>query len=203
MPPRHYRDRTKKVNKYLINTDKNQSNCQNNITINTIQQHFFDTIDSIILYSDMNISIKEIKSLIAFISSKEELYVFLDKIENITESIVMNITEDVSVGIIQDRIAYVRSLLSSLPDNFDNYTDISFLILNILESIIKSFDLNTVHKNIMYIQQLMTIDMNEYDNIQDINFTIFSILTNIGDEESIFIIKERINYLQTLINKLS
>ena len=194
MPNRHYRKSVKR----LINRGFESKN-----EMNTIQQYFFDIIDYIILYSDMSISIKEIQSLIKIISSKEEVYILLDKIESIIESIIMNMNEDISVGIIHDRITYVRGLLSSLPDNLDNYTEISFLILNIIESITKSLDFNTVYSNIIYIQQLMTTDMEIYESIQLIQFTILSIITNIGDGESIFVINERINYLQTLINKLS
>jgi hypothetical protein len=194
MPNRHYR----KITKRLINRGFESKN-----EINTIQQYFFDVIDSIILYSDMNISIKEIQSLIKFISSKEEVYILLDKIESIIEGIIVNIHEDISVGIINERITYVRGLLSSLPDNFNNYAEISFLILNIIETITKSVDFNTVYSNIIYIEQLMSIDMDVYESIQLIHLTILSIITNIGDGESEFIINERISYLQTLINKLS
>ena len=197
MPPSHYRKPTKKL---IIRGSENNNGIK--LTISTIQQYFFDIIDSIILYSDMNVSIKEIKLLIALISSKEEVYALLDKIENMIESIIMNITEDVSVGIIQTRIAHVRSLLAGLPDNFDNYTDISYLILNIIESITGSIDFSTVYSNIIYIQELMTTDMNVFNSIQLIHFTILSIITNIGDGESNFIINERIKYLQTLIHKL-
>lgn len=194
MPNRHYR----KAVKRFINRGFESKN-----EINTIQQYFFDIIDYIILYSDMTISIKEIESLIKIISSKEEVYILLDKIESIIEDIIMNMNEDINVGIIHDRITYVRGLLSSLPDNLDNYTEISFLILNIIESITKNLDFNTVYSNIIYIQQLMTTDMEIYESIQLIQFTILSIITNIGDGESVFVINERINYLQTLINKLS
>lgn len=199
MPPRHYR---KNPIKRFIKDGVTQSS-DIKFTIYTIQQYFFDIIDSIILYSDMNNTIQQIKSLIEFISSKEEVYVFLDKIENIIESIITNITEDVSVSIINDRITYVRSLLSTLPDNYNNYTEFTVLILDIIESITGSIDFNKVYSNIIYIQELMTTDIDIYDSIQHIQFTILSIISNIGNGDSIFIINERINYLQTLINKLA
>jgi hypothetical protein len=186
MPPRHYRTRT---NKFLVK-DVLQTNCQDN---HVIEQYFLHAIESIALYSDMNMCINEIKSLITIISSKDEVYILLDKVETIIESIVKNIKENVSVGIILDRIAYVRGLLSTLPDN---YTDIAVLILNILESVTTSFDFNTIRKNIMYIQELIPTEMNEYENIHS---TILSILTNIEDGGSHFLINQRIEHLQTLI----
>jgi hypothetical protein len=168
----------------------------NNTNIDSIQQYLFDTVDSIILYSDMNKSIKEIKSLIEIISSTEEVYALLDKIENTIESIVMNISEDVSFCIIHQRIAYVRSLVSTLPADYNNYAEISLLILDLMESIKESIDFKTLYSNI---QKLISTDT---DNIQPIRCTILSIITGIGNGESNFIINERIKYLQTLINKL-
>lgn len=193
MPPRHYRNRTEKLNKYLIN---DVVEC-NNTNIDSIQQYLFDTVDSIILYSDMNKSIKEIKSLIEIISSTEEVYALLDKIENTIESIVMNISEDVSFCIIHQRIAYVRSLVSTLPTDYNNYAEISLLILDIMESMKESIDFKTIYSNI---QKLISTDT---DSIQPIRCTILSIITDIGNGESNFIINERIRYLQTLINKLA
>jgi hypothetical protein len=141
----------------------------------------------------MNASIKEIKSLIEIISSKEEVYVLLDKVETIIESIVKNVTDNVSIYIVRSRIAYVRELLITLPDN---YTDISFTILNIIESIVESFDLDIVHKNITYIKQFITTENDEYN----IHSAILSILTNIQDGASHYVVNERIEFLQRLIH---
>ena len=198
MPPRHYRNRTNKLNKFLIKEAVQSNN--NDVTIETIQQYLFETIDSIILYSDINNSIREIKLLINLISSTEEVFVLLDKIENTIESIVTNLGDDVSIGIIHLRISYVRTLLSTLPANYNNYSEISLLILDIIESITGCFDLNTVYRNVSYIEHLMKTND---DSIQDIHFTILSIITNIGNGESNFIINNRIEYLQTLIKKIS
>jgi hypothetical protein len=200
MPPRHYKKRKRNLKKFVIN-DILQSTPGNKLTITTIQQYFFDIIDSIILYSDINNSIKEIKSLINLISSTEEVFVLLDKIENTIESIVTNLGDGVSIGIIHQRITYVRTLLSTLPANYNNYSEITSLILDILDSVTGSIDFNTVYSNIIYIQQVVKSD--DDDSIQVIHNTILSIITNIGNGESNFIINERINYLQTLIKKLA
>lgn len=202
MPPRHYRNRTIKLNKFLIKEAvQTNNNNDDDVTVETIQQYLFETIDSIILYSDINNSIREIKLLIDLISSTEEVFVLLDKIENTIESIVTNLGDDVSIGIIHQRITYVRTLLSTLPANYNNYSEISLLILDIIESIAGCFDLNTVYRNVSYIEHLMKTD--DDDRIKDIHHTILSIITNIGNGVSNFIINERINYLQTLIKKLA
>lgn len=200
MPPRHYRKRKKNLKKFVIN-DTLQTTPRNKLTIATIQQYFFDIIDSIILYSDINNSIIEIKSLINLISSTEEVFVLLEKIENTIESIVTNLGDGVSIGIIHQRITYVRTLLSTLPANYNNYSEITSLILDILDSVSGSVDFNTVYSNIIYIQQVANTD--DDNSIQDIHYTILSIITNIGNGESNFIINSRIEHLQTLIKKIS
>jgi len=199
MPPRYYK-LSKTLNKYIKKNDDNE--CQNNenqLSINKIQEYFLNIIDSIILYSDMNTSITEIKSLLKIIQSKDEVYIMLDKIENIIESIVENINDNASVFIINTRIDYVRTLLSTLPNNC---TEITYLILNILESLSGTMDFNSVHAKIISIKEQINTDFNMYDNIQLINFNLLNIISNIENGESDFIINKRIEYVQTLINNL-
>jgi hypothetical protein len=199
MPPRYYK-LSKTLNKYIKKYDDNE--CQNNenqLSINKIQEYFLNIIDSIILYSDMNTSITEIKSLLKIIQSKDEVYIMLDKIENIIESIVENINDNASVFIINTRIDYVRTLLSTLPNNC---TEITYLILNILESLSGTMDFNSVHAKIISIKEQINTDFNMYDNIQLINFNLLNIISNIENGESDFIINKRIEYVQTLINNL-
>ena len=199
MPPRYYK-LSKTLNKYIKKNDDNE--CQNNenqLSINKIQEYFLNIIDSIILYSDMNTSITEIKSLLKIIQSKDEVYIMLDKIENIIESIVENINDNASVFIINTRIDYVRTLLSTLPNNC---TEITYLILNILESLSGTMDFNSVHAKIISIKEQINTDFNMYDNIQLINFNLLNIISNIENGESDFIINKRLEDVHRLINNL-
>jgi hypothetical protein len=220
MPSRHYRrhlinnNKTHNYihNKYLINhsinlqNDNNNNNDNNNKSLlHTIQQYFLDIIDAIILYSDMNIAIQQLHSLITLIKSKEDIYLLLDNIENTLLSIICNISDGVNVGIISDRIQYLRELLSKLPDDCTDYDYYGKYIFSIIDSITNSVDFNTVYSNIINIQSLIQNDLNQtlYNQLNLIQTTIISIICNISDGVNIGIISDRIQYLNTLINAIS
>ena len=221
MPSRHYRRRilnTKNTHSYIsikysvknnINNIISNTNNDKKSLLITVQQHFLDIIDTIIYfiepmiaYSYMNIAIQQINSLITIISSKEDIYKLLDTIENTVLSIIKNIADGESIGIIDERITYLRELLDVYPDTCDTYTYFGNLIYPIIESITNGIDFNIIINNITQIQSLFNTDVQLLNTIHIIQDTILSIIQNIANGESIGIINDRINYLSTLINTI-
>lgn len=209
MPSRHYRRHIRTNNsvttpKYIINNDISNilNNTQDTSLLNTIQQYFLNVIDTIISYSDMNIAIQHIHSLINIISSKEDIYLLLDTIENTVLSIICNISNSEPISIIHQRIQYLRELLTVYPDNCDTYTYFSNFIYPIIESITSGIDFTILINNITQIQSLFHNDTQLLHNIHLIQDTILSIIQNISNSEPIGIITERIQYLITLINTM-
>jgi cob(I)alamin adenosyltransferase len=208
MPSKHYRRRLinkyKTHTKYLLNHILS-CNIQNTSLLNNIQQYFLDIIDSIILYSDMNSAIKQIQSLITIISSKEDVFLLLDNIQNNILSIIQNISDGETIGIICQRINYIRELIYKLPNDCNNYEHFGELFIDIINTITTNINFNIVNANIIFIQSLLNtnLDLELYNNIQLIQTTLFSIITNITNGESLEIINTRVLYLKSIINNLN
>ena len=139
---------------------------------------------------------------VVFEGANTEIYKVLDIIEQNVLSIVQNISDGTPVNIIQNRITYLRKLISELPEGYEDYGDFGCMIHNIIDSITNGIDYTLVIANIEQIHTTLSADVKILDDFDELKNILFSIITNIKDGTPINIIQNRIKYLMNQITKI-
>jgi hypothetical protein len=209
MPSSSYRRRlrTTAVVQFSYNntyTFTNTSNgiCTKNSEKINIQNYFYKILDNIILYNDFTSNVHTIQTIISKTQDAADFYKLIEIIQHNLLSVVGNISDNTHSGIIQNRIDYIKTYIDQLPPDCAHLTPVSDMILQIIDSIVKTVDLSHVTTDINKIQLYIDdkySDMLYIDKIQD---NILSILCNIGQNVSSSIISERVQYLRQFIEHL-
>jgi hypothetical protein len=212
MPSRSYRRKLRTSNyskSYIAPSFLNRvsnKRCETNNTTEselvTIQNYFYDVLDMIIKNDSFSKAVDTLNDIILKIKEKTEFYTVLEVIENQLLSIVANIADSTSVGIIQCRIDYVKTIIDTLPPGCNEVGPISIMILEIIDSIKDNFNFTIVTKNINELKTYIQDKYGDFDQLIVIQDTLLSIICNIADGDSYGIICTRIEYVKTLISKL-
>ena len=176
-----------------------KSDCESDL-IKT-QNYFYKILDMIIHHNDFTIIISNLHHIIDSTQSIVDYYRILEIIETNLLSVVFNISENISPGIIQTRIDYIRSYISKLPPGCVELSPISDMILQVINYIIKSVDFSIVITNINNIQDSLHQKYGEMMYINNIHHNILSIICNISENTNSAIISERVKYLREIISE--
>ncbi len=169
-----------------------------------IQNYFYKVIDMIIENNTLADAILTLNNIITEVKSRVELYKIIDIIESQLLSLVVNISDETPLGIIQGRIDYIKTIIDTLPPDCEEYGPVSIMILEVITSIQSSVSFDTVIKNILDIQKYITDTYGNMDTITLIQDNLLGIIENIaeGDGASTGIINTRLDYVKTLISTL-
>jgi hypothetical protein len=170
---------------------------QNDKTI--LQQKFYDIIDMIIKQNEFTNIVTSLNSILEFTGPYSD---YCRKLETVMENlcgVIANISDTVSVSIIQTRIEYIRSLIKELPEACEDYRPLSDMIMNLISVINSSFDMNEVTNNVNDVHQFVDtnfslIEINAARLIED---TLINIICNISQGNNTAIIASRIEYVRT------
>lgn len=196
-PIRYITNSTPILIPYITNT----SDCESDL-IKT-QNYFYKILDMIIQHNDFTVIISNLHTIIDSTQSTVDYYKILEIIETQLLSVVFNISENTSPGIIKNRIDYIRTYITQLPPNCVQLSPISDMILQVIHSIINSIDFSIVITNINDIQQSLHQKYGEMTYINNIQHNILSIICNISENTNSEIISERVKYLRQIISEFS
>lgn len=173
--------------------------CESQILI--IQNKFYKILDDIILYNDFTSNISELHSILEHTRTIVDYYKLMDTIQQFMLSIVCNISNNVAYSIIQSRIDYIKTYITTLPDNCIQLSPLSDMILRLLDHIINTMDFSGITSHINEIHTYIN-EKHDILDVDDIHSTILSIICNIGQNTSMRIISERIQYLRQLVDQI-
>lgn len=217
MPNKHYLRKKRKIPKtynikptgLVVNTGPQFSlrytlsarDCDQNIII---QNYLLDMVDII----GQRLDITEINQRALYImntlTTPIALFNLLDDVEQLSYSIVENVTDGTDINIICRRIDYLRQLIDKLPPNAQkDYSSFGATIIEILNMITNGIDFSIVNQNLSTISTTLQKDARELQLINDIQDTFCSIIQNITDAVDISVIAQRISYVRTLIQRLT
>lgn len=175
--------------------------------INKIQQDIFKIIDSITLRIELDKVILLASDLHNSLKSKKDALELLKRIEESVISIIDNIACKIDLGIVLQRIHYVRDLIHKISDmdiscctSYDGpYAD---MILDIFTMLGKSVDIDKIHKSILEVYEVINTSIKNQEYIRDLEKITINIFENIASRIDLGIINQRILYLQEIINKI-
>lgn len=200
---RHHRKRTRIAkHKYITRSIFQNITNDDDITFKKMELYYIDIIDSVANHIEIKKIIEETDSIIKMFSKKEEIFQIIDLIENNILSILGNLSHNVPIGIIQCRIDYLKGIIQTLPEGYDDYGQFSCLIYDIIDLITKEFNYNVVIQNINTFHDKLQSNIFFLDNFIELRDTLFSIIENIQNGVPLGIIQCRIEHLKEMIAKV-
>lgn len=181
-------------------TTKTDAYCESELSV--IHRYFLDIIDTFIKYNDFTQLTKELNMIIISLSSKVEFYRIIALIEDQILSVMDNIVNGDSVGIITLRLSCVKQFVDLLPPDCNDFGPVTNMVLEILDLVITNVSFDKVRANITDLQAYMYQKYGDMENILQIHSTFLDIITNITDGASSGIISSRLDYIKTLVSYL-
>jgi hypothetical protein len=211
MPSSSYRRRLRKTytvpfsynNTVTFTTNTSYSICTKNSELNTIQNYFYKILDNIILYNDFTSNVDIIQNIINTTQTTTDYYKIIDIIQNNLVSVIGNISSNTNPGIIQDRIDYIKTYIDQLSSDCVHLTPVSDMILQLIDTLIKSLDFSIVTSDVNQIQLYIDEKYTKMTYINNIQDNILSIICNISQNVNSAIISDRVEYLRQIIQNFS
>jgi hypothetical protein len=175
--------------------------------INKIQKEVYKILDSITLRMELDKVLLLASDLNNSLKNKKNALELLKRIEHSVLSIIDNIACRIDLGIVLQRIHYVRELINKLSDmdsifctSYDG--PIANMILEIFTMLGKSVDIDNIHKSILSVYDLINKSIKNQEYIRDLEKITITIFENIACRIDLGIITQRIVYLQEVISKI-
>ena len=133
------------------------------------------------------------------ITTRVQAEATVDRIESIILGIIDNITNRVSLDIVLQRLAYLKTELAKADCMPAVYNDVTELLVYVIEQITNNESLDIVLNNLLAIQTNMVDGVQVADDILLIQSTLIGIVENIINKVGLDIILVRLDYVKRLI----
>ncbi len=208
---RQLRINSSRIQSSIITNNLIRNNIKKNIlsnngilTISKIQNDIYHILDSIALRIQIDDILQMTTSLYSIIKTRDDLFNLISQIEELSLSIVQNIADRIDLGIVLQRITYLKNLISQMdPTCCINYDGpIANMILDIFNLLSNAIDINTIQNNIQNVYNIIhkTIINEEY--VREAEQITLGIVQNIADKIDLGIVLQRILYLQNIISRV-
>jgi hypothetical protein len=173
-----------------------------NCDLNILQKHFYRIIDNIIQYNNFTETVTDLQNMLESVECYMDYYNLLDCIETNILSVVCNIIDNTSAGIIQTRVDYIKTIIDKLSSNCQQDCEVPSMFLQLIDLLINQVDLKTISQNILDIQFYLNTTYSHLDLIHEIQNILLGVVTNIGEGTPNGIISCRIEYVRGLIRQI-
>lgn len=168
-----------------------------------IQNYFTYVAETIAQQNSVANTVSVLEGIINQVKSRVEFFRVLDILEEQVLSILGNISDGVTPGIIKLRMECVRMTIMELPDGPEYGTEtMRDTLFHILELITNGISHSNIFDNIVQLQKYTLEVYNQNELLTQIQTTIIDIICNIGQGTPPGIIACRVDYLKGLIAKL-
>ena len=168
-----------------------------------IQNYFTYVIETIAQQNSITNTVSVLQGIIQQVNSRVEFFRVLEILEDQVLSILCNISDGITPGIIKFRMECVRMTIMELPEGPEYGTDtMRNMLFHILDLITKGTSLSSIAENVIQLQKYTLELYNQNTLLTLIQTTILDIICNISQGTPSGIIACRIDYLRGLIAKL-
>jgi hypothetical protein len=168
-----------------------------------IQNYFTYVAETMAQQNSVANTVSVLQGIIQQVNSRVEYFKVLDILEEQVLSIICNISDGITPGIIKLRMECVRMTIQELPDGPEYGTEtIRDMLFHILDLITNGTSLNSIAENITQLQKYTLELYNQNTLLTQIQTTIIDIICNISQGTPSGIIACRIDFLRSLITKL-
>jgi hypothetical protein len=205
MPNRAYRSRLRRLGATRYITPPIFLNIVEGETEVVQIRNYFDYVtDLLIKQTTIAETVSVLQGIISQLSTQAEYYSVLDTIENQVLSILGNMSDHVTPGIIKLRLECVRKAILDLPIQGPEYgsQNMHDMLFHILDLIGDGMSLSAISENILQLQKYTLEAYNQNQLLTQIQTTILDIICNISQGTPSGIIACRIDFLKGLIAKL-
>jgi hypothetical protein len=205
MPNRAYRIRLRRLGatRYIIppiflNDVKGETE------IVQIRNYFDYVTDLLIKQTTIAETVSVLQGIISQVKTRTEYYSVLDTIENQVLSVICNMSDHVTPGIIKLRLECIRNSILDLPIEGPEYgsQNMHDMLFHILDLIGSGMSFSNISENILQLQKYTLEAYNQNQLLTQIQTTILDIICNISQGTPSGVIACRVDFLKGLIAKL-
>jgi hypothetical protein len=168
-----------------------------------IQNYFTYVTETMAQQNSVANTVSVLQGIIDQVNSRVEFFRVLDILEEQVLSILGNISDGITPGIIKMRMECVRMTIMELPEGPEYGTGgIRDMLFHILDLITNGMSLSSIAENVIQLQKYTLELYNQNELLTQIQTTIIDIICNISQGTPSGIIACRIDYLRSLIAKL-
>ncbi len=169
-----------------------------------IQTYLTHVVNTIAQQNSISNTVSVLQGVIEQVKTRVDYYNVLDAIEEQVLSVLCNMADSVSPGIIKLRLECVRNSIQQLPIEGPEYgtKEMHDMLFHILDLIMNGMSLSGIVENISQLQRYTLEAYNQNALLTQIQLTILDIICNISQGTPTGIIACRIDFLKGLISKL-
>lgn len=158
---------------------------------------FVDKIDFSTIFKQVQVFYNTIKKHLANIG-------FIEQVEDLTLSVLQNISDGVELPIVIKRIEFIQETILQVDENYICYnTNLAENLLRIVDLIINKVPFSDIILEIKAIQTIISTDLRLVEVIKESEGLVMGIIENITEGKEINIIKQRVLYLQDLLSSVT
>ena len=205
MPNRAYRTRLRRLGATRYITPPIFLNVVKGETEVVQIRNYFDYVTELLIkQTTIAETVSVLQGIISQVSTQTEYYTILDTIENQILSILGNVSDNITPGIIKLRLECVRNSILELPIEGPAYgsQNMHEMLFHILDLISNGISFSTISENILQLQKYTLEAYNQNTLLTLIQTTILDIICNISQGTPSGVIACRVDYLKGLIAKL-
>lgn len=204
MPSHHHRRKLRALHgRTFITKPVFLNNIPGETEVSQIQNYFTYVVETIAQQNTIANTVSVLQGIIDKVKNRVEFFRVLDMLEEQILSIVGNMTDGITPGIIKLRMECVRMTIMELPDGPEyGTTGMHDMLFHILDLITNGMALSSISENVIQLQKYTLEVYNQNALLTLIQTTIIDIICNISQGTSTGIIACRIDYLKSLIAKL-
>lgn len=169
-----------------------------------LERDVFRIIDTISLRIELDKTLELATEFHNTMKTKKDAIDLIDKIEKIVYSILDNIISRTDLGLVIQRINYLKEIVKKIDPICDISYDkeLSDEIMEVFRMIEKAFDINIVQSKIEIVHGTITNIARNEKNIREAERILIEICDNISTRTNLGIVMQRITYMKDLISKV-
>lgn len=205
MPSHHHRRRVRNMaGRRFIIKPMFLNNVSGESEVVQIQTYLTHVVNTIAQQNSVANTVSILQGVIEQVKTRVEYYKVLDTIEEQVLSVLGNMADSISPGIIKLRLECVRNSIQQLPMEGPEYgtKEMHDMLFHILDLIMNGMSFGDIASNITQLQRYTLEAYNQNALLTQIQLTILDIICNISEGVPSGIISCRVDFLKGLISKL-
>jgi hypothetical protein len=159
-----------------------------------IIKSFVDKIDFSTIFKQVQIFYDTIKKHLANIG-------FIEQVEDLTLSVLKNISDGVELNIVTKRIEFIQETILQVDENYICYnTNLAENLLRIVDLLINKVPFSDIILEIKEIQTIINTNLRLVEVIKESEGIVMGIIENVAEGKELSIIRLRVLYLQELLS---
>ena len=128
---------------------------------------------------------------------------FIEQVEDLTLSVLKNISDRVEIPIVMKRIEFIQEIILKVDENYICYnTDLANNLLRVVDLITNKIPFSDIITEIQSIQTIINKDLRVVEIIKESEGLVMGIIQNISEGKELSVVQQRVLYLQGLLSSI-